>query len=339
MKDVRTGSGVQGPGSGGLAADALVSLEAIQQARARIAGIARVTPVVAASSDEAWGHLWLKCENLQAGGAFKLRGAFNFVSQLDDAVRTRGVITYSSGNHGQAMALAARRLGAPAVVVMPTTAPAVKVDGARGFGAEVQFAGTTSLHRKAAAEALAAERGLTVVPPFDHPDIIAGQGTAALELLEQLPSVTTVYVPVGGGGLISGIAAAVKGISASVRVVGVEPEGAAKMTNSLAAGAPVTLDRIDSIADGLLAVRPGDLTFQHVRALVDEVITVSDEEIRAAMRFLARHAKVVAEPSGAAAVAGAMRVAPAGSPGVHAAIVSGGNLEMARLRDVLGDER
>lgn len=313
----------------------LVALEAIQAARGRIAGVARVTPLLPSSSDDAWAHLWFKCENLQAGGAFKLRGAFNFLSQLDAAVLARGVVTYSSGNHGRAMALAARRLGAPAVVVMPTTAPPVKVEGARALGADVRFAGTTSIDRRTAAEALAAEHGLTIVPPFDHADIIAGQGTAGLEILEQAPGVTTVYVPAGGGGLVSGVAAAVKRVAPAVRVVGVEPEGAPKMTRSLAAGGPVTLDRIDSIADGLLAVRPGDLTFLHVRALVDEVVTVSDDEIREAMRFVASHTRLVAEPSGAAAVAGALRLAPPGSPGIHVAIVSGGNVEPALLAAIL----
>ncbi|MBK5297270.1 MAG: threonine/serine dehydratase [Vicinamibacteria bacterium] len=313
----------------------LVEIDAIQRARQRIAGVVRVTPLLPASSDEAWVHLWLKCENLQAGGAFKLRGAFNFVSQLDPAIRARGVITYSSGNHGQAMALAARRLGAPAVVVMPTTAPAVKVEGARAFGAEVRFAGTTSIDRRLAAEALASERGVTIVPPFDHADIIAGQGTVGLEIVDQRPDVTTVYVPVGGGGLVSGVAAAVKRLAPSVRVIGVEPAGAPKMTRSLAAGEPTTLDSIDSIADGLLAVRPGDLTFAHVQALVDEVVTVSDDEIREAMRFLVRQSKIVAEPSGAASVAGALRMAPEGSRGVHVAVVSGGNLEMSVLRAIL----
>lgn len=313
----------------------LVDLDAIHRARQRIAGVARLTPLIAASTDPSWAHLWVKCENLQAGGAFKLRGAFNLISQLDPAVLARGVITYSSGNHGQATALAARRLGAPAVVVMPTNAPGVKVEGARAFGAEVLFAGTTSIDRKLAAEAIAAERGLAIVPPFDHADIVAGQGTVGLEILDQCPGVTTVYVPVGGGGLIAGVAAAVKGLASHVRVVGVEPEGAAKMTTSLAAGEPTTLDRVDSIADGLLAVRPGDLTFAHVEALVDRVVTVSDDEIREAMGFLVRHAKIVAEPSGAAAVAGAMRLSPAGASGVHVAIVSGGNLEMSVLRGVL----
>jgi threo-3-hydroxy-L-aspartate ammonia-lyase len=317
----------------------LVELDAIQRARERIVNAARVTPLVPASSDETWAHLWLKCENLQAGGAFKLRGAFNFVSQLDPAVRARGVITYSSGNHGQAMALSARRLGAPAVVVMPTTAPAVKVDGARAFGAEVMFAGTTSIDRRLAAEALAAQRGLTIVPPFDHAEIIAGQGTAGLEIVDQRPDVEAIYVPVGGGGLISGVAAAVKRLAPSVRLVGVEPAGAAKMTLSLAAGKPTTLDAINSIADGLLAVRPGDLTFAHVQALVDEVVTVTDDEIRDAMRFLVRQSKLVAEPSGAASVAGALRMAPAGSRGVHVAVVSGGNLEMSALRAILAGAR
>ena len=327
------------------ASTVLVTLDEIHAARQRIAGAARVTPVVAASSSSEWSHLRLKCENLQRGGSFKLRGAFNFVSRLgtsglqDSGTSSslpRGVITYSSGNHGQAMAIAARHLGMPAVVVMPTTAPGVKVEGARGYGAEVIFAGTTSIDRKVAAEALAAERGLTMVPPFDHRDIIAGQGTCGLEIAEQAEGVTAVYVPVGGGGLVSGIAAAVKGLSPSTRVIGVEPAGAPKMTRSLAAGAPSTLDRIDSIADGLLAVRPGDLTFAHVKALVDEVITVTDDEIRRAMRMLAQEAKLVAEPSGAAALAGALRLVPAGSAGVHVAVVSGGNVDPALFAKVIG---
>jgi threonine dehydratase len=173
------------------------------------------------------------------------------------------------------------------------------------------------------------------VPPFDHPHIVAGQGTVGLEIVEQRPDVTAVYVPAGGGGLIAGVAAAIKHTAPHVRVIGVEPEGAAKMTRSLAAGTPATLDRIDSIADGLLAVRPGDLTFAHIQALVDEVVTVGDDEIRAAMRFAAAEAKLVAEPSGATALAGALRLAPAGSSGVHVAVVSGGNVEASLLASVL----
>jgi threonine dehydratase len=313
----------------------LLELTDIRAARERIAHGIEATPLVAASSDAAYAHLHLKCENLQRGGAFKLRGALNFLLQLDAGTLSRGVITYSSGNHGQAMAIAAARLGAPAVVVMPTTAPPVKVQNARRFGAEVIFAGTTSLHRKEKAESLAAERGLAMVPPFDHPHIVAGQGTVGLEIVEQRPDVTAVYVPAGGGGLIAGVAAAIKHAAPHVRVIGVEPEGAAKMTRSLAAGMPATLDRIDSIADGLLAVRPGDLTFAHIQALVDEVVTVGDDEIRAAMRFAAAEAKLVAEPSGATALAGALRLAPAGSSGVHVAVVSGGNVEASLLASVL----
>lgn len=315
----------------------LVTLAAIRVAAQGLRGVARLTPVLPASTDDGWRHLRLKCESLQVAGAFKLRGAFHFISGIDPAARARGVLTYSSGNHGQAVAWAARRLGIPSVVVMPTTAPAVKVQGARALGAEIQFAGLTTIDRKTAAEALQRERGLAMVPPFDDPRIIAGQGTVGLELVAQEPEVTTVYVPLGGGGLASGVAAAVKALKPGIRVVGVEPGGAPKMTRSLAAGHPVTLDRVSTMADGLMAVRPGDLTFAHVRALVDEVITVSEEEIVDAVRMLAGESKIVAEPSGAAAVAGAMRLAPAGSPGVHVAIVSGGNVSPDALAGLLQD--
>lgn len=313
----------------------LVTLDDIVAARGRLAGIARRTPVLPVSSEEGWRHLRVKCENLQVAGAFKLRGAYNLIVQLDPAIRARGVVTYSSGNHGQAVAWAARQLSLPAVVVMPTTASAVKVEGARAFGAEVQFAGETSLERMAAAEAIERERGLTMVPPFDDERIVAGQGTVGLEILEQEHDVTVVYVPLGGGGLASGVAAAIKASRPGVRVVGVEPAGAPKMTRSLAAGHPMTLDRSSSMADGLLAVRPGDITFAHVHALIDEVMVVSEEEIADAVRMLARQAKLVAEPSGAASLAGAMRLAPPGSSGVHVAVVSGGNVEMERFAEIL----
>jgi threo-3-hydroxy-L-aspartate ammonia-lyase len=219
---------------------------------------------------------------------------------------------------------------------MPTTAPAIKIDGVRRLGGDVQFAGTTTLERRALAERLRDEHELVMVPPFDHADVIAGQGTLGLELVSQVPTVTAVYVPIGGGGLIAGVAAAVKGLRPTVRIVGVEPEGAPKMTRSLAAGQPVTLDAVGSIADGLLAVRPGDLPFVHVRSLVDEVVTVSDEELRAAMRWLALDLKLVVEPSGAASVAAARRLAPAGTAGVHVAVVSGGNVRPELLAEVVG---
>jgi threonine dehydratase len=270
---------------------------------------------------------------MQPGGAFKIRGAYNMVAQLTPEQRARGVVTYSSGNHGQAMALAARELGAPAVVVMPTTAPTIKVEGAKAFGAEVIFAGTTSTDRRSRAEQEAEARGLTMVPPFDHEWIIAGQGTLGLEILEQCPEVATILVPVGGGGLLAGVAAAVKQSKPAVRVIGVEPTGAAAMKASLDAGHPVTLPKTESIADGLMPVRPGDLTYAHAREFVDEVITVDDDAIVDAVLWLFTKAKVVAEPSGAATVAAALgRREAAAGPTV--AIVSGGNISLERLEEL-----
>ena len=311
----------------------MVTLDDIRAARDRVRPIAAVTPLVDVSR-LAGRPLWLKCESLQPGGAFKIRGAYNMVSQLTADQRRRGVITYSSGNHGQAVALAARETGAPAVVVMPTTAPRIKVDGARGFGAEVVFEGTTSLHRRARAEAIAVERGLTMVPPFDHASIIAGQGTLGLEILEQRPDVATVLAPIGGGGLVSGVAAAIKQSRSGVQVIGVEPSGAAGMKRSIEAGEVRTLEGSTSIADGLMAARPGDLNFAHVRQFVDRIDTVEDTEIAAAVRWLFVRAKIVAEPSGAATVAAALREsADYAAPVV--AIVSGGNLDPGDLAKYL----
>jgi threonine dehydratase len=306
----------------------VVSPQAIREAAARIRGVAHVTPCLDLSH-AAGRRLWVKCESLQPVGAFKIRGAFNMIARLGPEAR-RGVITYSSGNHGQAVAYAARRVGAPAVIVMPTTAPAVKVEGARALGAEVIFEGTTSAERRRRAEAEAEARGLVMVPPFDHEWIIEGQGTAGLEILEQLPEVATIVVPVGGGGLVAGVAAAVKPLRPEVRVVGVEPEGAPKMRASLAAGRPVTLERTSSIADGLLPVRPGDLTFAHVQRYVDDVITVGDDAIVEAMVWLHRAARLVVEPSGAASVA-AVRSGIVTGPEPIVAVLSGGNVAIETL--------
>ena len=316
---------------------ALVTLAAIREAAARIRGVAARTPLLEVATDGA--PLLLKCENLQRAGAFKLRGAYNFIAQVPAERRARGLITYSSGNHAQAVALAARTLDALAVVVMPETAPAVKVAGARALGAEVLFEGTTSVERRVRAEAEAARRSLTMVPPFDHPEIIAGQGTVGLEIVDDGPAPAVVYVPIGGGGLAAGVAAAVKALRPATRVVGVEPVGAAAMARSVEAGAPVTLERAESIADGLLPVRPGDLTFAHAAALVDEIVTVDDAAIASAVRWLAERAKLVAEPSGAASVAAALRGAAAASAtpadGPTVAVVSGGNIAPAALADLL----
>jgi threonine dehydratase len=315
----------------------LVSLDRIREARERIRGIARVTPLVDVSVAAA-RPLFLKCESLQPGGAFKIRGAYNMIAQLAPDERRRGVVTYSSGNHGQAVALAAREVGVPAVVVMPTTAPAIKIDGARAFGAEVIFAGTTSSDRRARAEDEAAARGLTMVPPFDHEWIIAGQGTAGLEILEQRPDVAAVIVPIGGGGLIAGVAAAIKHSRPGVRVVGVEPAGAAAMKASVAAGRAITLPKTESIADGLMPVRPGDLTFAHVRAFVDVVLTVTDDEIVDAVSWMFANAKLVAEPSGAASVAAVLGGAVdrwERLDGPMVAIVSGGNIAAEKLASLV----
>ena len=305
-----------------------VSIDDIKAARERIKNAARFTPIVDVPYPGKTGRLYLKAENLQPMGAFKIRGAFNMVSQLTPEQLKRGVITYSSGNHGQAVALAAQMMGAPAVIVMPTTAPAVKVEGCKSYGAEVIFAGTTSLERQARAEKELAERGLTMVPPFDHVMIITGQGTVGLEILEQVPDVATVVIPVGGGGLLSGASTAIKQAKPSVRIVGVEPQGAPKMSKSLAAGHPITLESSKSIADGLMNLRPGDITFAHVKQFVDEVVTVSDDDIAKAVAWLSRNARLVVEPSGAATTAAIMlglgHIDPTKGPVV--AIVSGGNV-------------
>jgi threo-3-hydroxy-L-aspartate ammonia-lyase len=312
----------------------MIALSQILGARERIRPIVRLTPLLDVSA-AAGRALHLKCENTQPGGAFKIRGAYNMIAQLGADERARGVITYSSGNHGQAVALAARELGAPAVVVMPTTAPAIKVEGARAFGAEVIFAGTTSTDRRERAEAEARSRGLTMVPPFDHEWIIAGQGTIGLELLEQLPSLAAIVVPIGGGGLAAGIAIAVKASRPDVQVIGVEPAGAAGMKASLEAGHPVTLPRTDTIADGLMPVRPGDLTFAVAQRFLDGVVTVDDRQIAEAVGWAFARAKVVAEPSGAAGIAAVLsgRVDHAGA---IVAIVSGGNISAGRLAELAG---
>jgi threonine dehydratase len=263
-------------------------------------------------------------------GAFKIRGAYNMIARLDPGERARGVITYSSGNHGNAVAYAARKLGIPAVIVMPTTAPAVKIEGARELGAEVIFEGTTTLHRKARAEREQQARGLVMVPPFDHEWIIEGQGTVGLEILEQLPRVGTVVVQVGGGGLIAGVSAAVKALAPDVRVIGAEPAGAPKLSVSRQAGHPVTLESTSSLADGLLAVRPGELTFRYAQSFVDEVVTVSEAAIVNATMWLFERAHLVVEPSGAVAVAAVFENRVAGREPV-VAILSGGNVSLEAL--------
>jgi threonine dehydratase len=317
---------------------ALVSLAEVQAAAQRLKGVVTHTPLLPSAllSGELDAEVRLKCESLQRTGSFKARGANNFVLQLSDAALESGVITYSSGNHAQAVAYAARQRGVRAVVVMPTTAPRVKREGARALGAEIVVEGTTSLHRQARAEAMAQEEGLVVVPPFDHPWIIAGQGTAGLEVAQAWADMDTFVVCVGGGGLVSGCAAALRRLRGDeVRIVGVEPEGAASMRAALDAGEPVELDAIDTLADGLAPVRAGELTYHHIRELADDVVTVPDEAIREATRFLVSRQKLVVEYSGAAAVA-AIRSGRVETRGRKVcAVLTGGNLDPSILRELV----
>lgn len=311
-----------------MSAPALVSLEDIRAAAERVRGAAVRTPALAVPwpGPDPAHPFFIKCENLQPMGAFKVRGAFNMLAQLSDGQRARGVVTYSSGNHGQGVAMAAHAMGVHAVIVMPTTAPAVKVEGVRSYGAEVIFEGTTSIARQQRAEKEAAARGLTVIPPFDHPMVIAGQGTVGLELLEQVPDLATVYVPMGGGGLIAGVSTALKLSNPAVRVIGVEPVGAMKMRAARDAGHPVTLEKTASIGDGIMNMRAGDITFAHVQQHVDELVAVPDEAMAKAVAWLFRNGRIVAEPSGAAPTAAAM-LGLGGPAGTVVAIVSGGNVQ------------
>jgi threonine dehydratase len=318
-------------------APGLVSAADIALAARGLEGVIVRTPLLAAPwlAEQAGAEVRLKCENLQAAGAFKIRGAYTALARLGPEARARGVIAYSSGNHAQGVALAARLFGTKAVVVMPTTAPSVKLEGARRLGAEVVLEGTTSLHRQRRAEVIAGERGLTIIPAFDHPDIIAGQGTVGLEILEQWPDVETVIVQIGGGGLIAGVAAWLRQNRPSVRIIGVEPRAADAMRRSVAAGEAVTIEPGSTIADGLMPVRPGDLTLAHVRAYVDELVLVDDDAILEATRLLLRSGKLVVEFSGAATVAAIISGAVQLRGTRTAAVLSGGNIDAARALELL----
>ena len=316
--------------------DGLVELEVIREAQERIRPVIVRTPLYPANvlKRESGGDIRLKLESLQRTGSFKFRGAYNFVTQLPDEVRARGIITYSSGNHAQAVALAAQLHGTQAVVVMPINVPQVKRDGAERLGAEVVLEGTTSLERKARAASIAEEQGLVMIPPFDDPTIIAGQGTVGLEIAEDWDAFDSVLVPIGGGGLCSGTAAALRRLRPDVRILGVEPTGGASMKTALEAGEPVTLDRSESVADGLLPVRTGDLTFRHVRELVDDIVLVDDDAIRDAASLLFKQQRLVVEFSGAATVA-ALRTGGVEAEGRRVvAVVSGGNVDPALLVDL-----
>jgi threonine dehydratase len=283
-------------------------------------------------------QLYLKPENLQPIGAFKLRGAYNKIASFSQAERNRGVVAYSSGNHAQGVAYAARALGLKAVIVMPKNAPSIKREATAALGAEIVLVGPASSEREAKAEELAAKHCYIIVPPFNDEKIIAGQGTIGLEILQDLPEVETVLVPVGGGGMISGVAAAIKLSKPAVRVIGVEPELAADAQASLRSGKIVQLSAehvTRTIADGLRTQSLGPITFEHIRAYVDDIVTVNDDEIREAMRRLATDSRTLAEPSGAVAVAGFLfRRAELPKTRMNVAVISGGNIESGMLAEI-----
>jgi threonine dehydratase len=313
----------------------LVTIDEIRQAAERIRGVATRTPLL--RWDE---RTWLKPESLQPVGAFKMRGAYNAISSLSDEERSRGVVTYSSGNHAQAVARAARLLRAPAVIVMPESAPKVKVDGVRRDGAEIVFTGPASEERHRVALELVAQRNLVMIEPYDDRRIIAGQGTCGLEIAEELPGVTSVLIPVSGGGLSSGIATALKALAPNARVIGVEPELAADARESLAAGEIVRWDAsltTRTEADGLRVEQLGWLPFLHLRRYMDEIVTVSEAQMLDAIRQLASGARLVVEASGAAAMAahlgGVARQVEGDDQRV--VVVSGGNLDLGRFAEIL----
>jgi threonine dehydratase len=318
--------------------DFAISLADVRQAADRLRGIANRTPVVTSRTVDALvgAQVFFKCENLQRGGAFKFRGAYNRLAALTAEERSRGVVAFSSGNHAQGVALAARELGVPATVVMPTDAPALKLAATRGYGAEVVNYDRLTEDREDIARRLAQERGLTLVPPYDHPLIMAGQGTAALELIEEVGSLDWLLAPVGGGGLLSGSVIAATGLLPAINVVGVETETSNDWVLSLAAGQPVHIAPPETIADGMRTQQPGALTFPIVQKLAHQVTTVTDDEVKEAMRFLLLRMKLLVEPTGAVPFA----LLLSGRLDVRGQrvgiILSGGNADPALVAEVLG---
>jgi threonine dehydratase len=311
----------------------MVTLSDIEQARTRIGGVTVRTPLI--PLEHQGRTLYLKPENLQPIGAFKLRGAYNKIAALSDEERSRGVITYSSGNHAQGVAYAARALETKAVIVMPRNAPAVKREATAALGAEIVLVGPSGVERQIKAEELAAEHGYVIIPPYDDEKIIAGQGTAGVEIIEDMPDLELALVPIGGGGLISGISTAIKSLKPAARVIGVEPEVAADAQASFRAGHIVKFPPeqvLSTCADGLRAQYPGTMTFEHIKRYVDDVVTVSEDEIMQAVGILAQNPSTVAEPSGAVAPAAWLFHRDALPASNHTvAVISGGNIDPALL--------
>jgi threonine dehydratase len=314
----------------------LVTLADIELARDVLAGVVRRTPLEPSRplSATLGGPAWLKCENVQRAGSYKVRGAYMRISRLNEDERGRGVVAASAGNHAQGVALAAGMLGLQATVFMPVGAPLPKVAATKAYGAKIEMVGLTVDEALVAAQEFADSTGAVLIHPFDHPDVIAGQGTVGLEIMEQCPDVRTIVTAVGGGGLISGIAVAAKTRDPKIRVIGVQAVGAAAVPTSLKAGRPVSLSSLKTIADGIAVGRPGDLTFAHISKLVDDVVTVTDEDIARALVMLLERSKLVVEPAGAAGVAalmaGVVRVKP---PVV--AVLSGGNIDPLLMMRVI----
>ncbi|MFF2203347.1 threo-3-hydroxy-L-aspartate ammonia-lyase [Streptomyces sp. NPDC058145] len=320
-----------------MAAASPVSFDDVRAAAARLRGIAHRTPVLTSRTlNSAVGaEVFIKCENFQRVGAFKFRGAYNAAAQLSPEQLAKGIAAYSSGNHAQATALAARELGTSAVILMPEDAPRSKLAATAGYGAEVVTYDRYAQDRTALGEALAEDRGLALIPPYDHPHVIAGQGTAALELLEDTGALDALLVPVGGGGLIAGSATAAKALHPGIRVIGVEPEAGDDTRLSLASGARVTIPVPRTIADGQALATPGEITFPINQRLVDAVSVVSDEEIVHAMRFAFERLKIVLEPSGASALAALMAGRVDNPPRRIGVIASGGNIDTERFAGLI----
>ena len=314
-----------------------MTFEDVEAAARRIAGAARVTPVLTSRTldDRLRARVFLKCESFQRAGAFKFRGAYNAITRLSEADRRRGILAYSSGNHAQAVALASRLLGAAATVVMPVDAPAAKRKATEGYGARVVAYDPAHEDREEVARRLQAEGDPVLIPPFDHPDVVAGQGTSALELFGETGALDLLLVPCGGGGLLSGSALAAKRLSPGCRVIGVEPETADDATRSFRTGTLQTVRNPRTIADGARTASLGRITFPLVRALVDDMVTVSDDDILRTMRFLWERMKLVVEPTGALGLAAAWRGALDVAGQRVGAIVSGGNVDLGTAADLL----
>ncbi|MFD6274821.1 threo-3-hydroxy-L-aspartate ammonia-lyase [Streptomyces sp. NPDC060209] len=314
-----------------------VTFDDVRAAAARLKGIAHATPVLTSRTLNAYvgAEVFIKCENFQRVGAFKFRGAYNAAAQLSPEQLSKGIAAYSSGNHAQATALAARELGTSAVILMPEDAPQSKKDATAGYGAEIVTYDRYTQDRTALGEALAAERGLALIPPYDHPHVIAGQGTAALEFLEEVGELDALIAPVGGGGLMAGTAITAKALHPGIRVVGVEPDNGDDTKRSLEAGERITIPVPRTLADGQALPTPGEITFAINQQLVDHIALVSDDEIRAAMRFAFERLKIVLEPSGATALAALLAGHIDNYPRRIGIIASGGNINTQRFTEII----